>query len=227
MLWMRQKSLSLVLIASLAFNAGVGVTYGVRAYRDARPPHDQLSHEQRLDDGETQGPSFGSRDGRGLDGLGPHGRRARGLHDRMLRALELDPEVEKRLRDDRDALFESVHDIRAELALESERLANLVAASEPDRDAIAKQLTVIEGLRTQIQQAVIDHILEVRSVLRPEQLDRFMEMIHHHLVGPARGHGHGPGPMLHGLGRRLKGFLGYVHGAPTEPDPTRDADEGV
>ena len=228
MLWLRQRTLWLVLIASLAFNAGVGMTYGVRAFRDPCPV------DQRL----VRDPGPGRKDTDPREGRhgqrhhsGRRGERYRGLHDRILRSFNLAPDVEKKLRDSRDKLFEEVGEMREQLAIESEVLADFLAAPEPSREAITDQLRAIECVRVQIQEAVIDHFLEVRAELKPEQRQTFMQMIHKHLVRPGRGHG--PGRMLHGLGNHLRGFLGCIHGErfeagdPPHPDAPPIVDEGT
>ncbi len=171
--WSR-KSLSLLLIVSLAFNIGVGVTFGVMAYRNLTTPR------------RPHGP-----------GDGP-GR----FHS--LRDLELSPEQETQMKAAREKMIERVHELRRAVREENRVLTELMTAPEPDREAIAGQVGRITAARQQMDRHVVEHFLDVRGLLDPDQQEAFNKTIRrafsrggpgarglggHH--GPGKGRGHG------------------------------------
>ena len=171
--WSR-KSLSLLLIVSLAFNVGVGVTFGVMTYRNlttSRKP-DQPGH----------------RPGR--------------FH--LLEDLRLSPEQESQMKAARAKMFERVHELRRAVREEHRVLTNLMAAPEPNREAIEEQVSKIAAVRQQLDRHVVEHFLDVREFLDPDQQVAFNKTIRrafsrggpggrglggHH--GPGKGRGHG------------------------------------
>ncbi|MFQ5805435.1 MAG: Spy/CpxP family protein refolding chaperone [Phycisphaerae bacterium] len=161
----------LLLIISLAFNAGFGTTFGVRTYR----------HYCR-GGGHGGGTSLGS------------------LHEK----LNLTPEQEARMNAAREELLQEVDELRRELSVETEALAELVTAPEPDRAAIAAQLGNVASLREQIQQRVVEHFLELKRLLGPDQREGFDEIIRRHIFrhGGHGGHGHGSLTGAHGCRSR-------------------------
>ena len=171
--WSR-KSLSLLLIVSLAFNIGVGVTFGVMAYRNLttpRKPH------------------------RPGDGPG----RCDSLED-----LKLSPEQEAQMKAAREKMIERVHELRRAVKEEQKVLTDLMTAPEPDGEAIEEQLGRIAAARQQLDRHVVEHFLEVRKLLNPNQQEAFNKTIRrafsrggpgarglggHHGLGKGRGRG--------------------------------------
>jgi hypothetical protein len=77
----------------------------------------------------------------------------------------------------REELFEELHALRSAMHDESEVLADLLIAPEPDMDAISDQLEKLAAVRDQIQGRMIEHFLGVRELLDPEQLAPFKDFI--------------------------------------------------
>ena len=171
--WSR-KSLSLLLIVSLAFNIGVGVTFGVMAYRNLTTPR---------------------RPHRPGDGPGR-------FHS--LKELNLTPEQESQMKAAREKMIGRAHELRRAVKEEHKVLTDLMAAPEPDREAIEEQLSKIAVVRQQLDRHVVEHFLDVRGFLDPDQQEAFNKTIRrafsrggpgarglggHH--GPGKGRGHG------------------------------------
>ncbi len=170
--WNR-RTIWLVFVASLAFNAGVGATVGVRAYN---------RYAVQRPDIETSPPD-------------------RPRH--LLRRLDLSPQQRARLHAARDALRERHLQVGEQLRDETDVLAELLCVSDPDREAVAAQVSLIADLREELDRDMVDHLLEVRRMLQPAQYEAFSEIVRHTLH--RGGHGkHGPrGP--HGGFRRGRG----------------------
>jgi hypothetical protein len=103
-------------------------------------------------------------------------------------------------------MMEFVHQIRQDLDGEIDVLTQLMAADEPDREAIAAQVGKIASLREQMDIRVVEHFLIVRPMLDPDQQETLNRMIRRAFSrgGPGRGglggpHGPRKGP---GHGRR-------------------------
>ena len=154
------RILWLVLIASLAFNAGVGSTFGVRAYHRFVEP-------ARF--GRPGGP--------------PHG-------PRLLHALNLTEEQQVFLRNERGKLRERHHEVFQKIQMETDVLGDLLTSSEPDPGAIQSQLQKLAEFRQRLESDLVEHLLEVRRMLQPAQHEAFDEVICHTLHrGGKRHHG--------------------------------------
>lgn len=138
----RRHLVGAALLASLAFNAGFGATYGVRTYK-----------------------RYCRAAGAGTC-----------LAD-LARQLDLTAEQRAQMEAEQQRLLAQIDAVRRELTAERERLADLLAASEPDREAIAQQLDRLAAIQRRIQQAVVDHLLEQKSLLRPEQRQGYGDLL--------------------------------------------------
>jgi Spy/CpxP family protein refolding chaperone len=155
----------LLLIASLAFNVGVGATFGALAYRKHSTP------SMRGDRKEHRG---------GPGRLG------------VLKRLNLTPDQEMQITEARGKMIELVRELRHELKQENRVLTELMVAPEPDREAITVQLSRVTSLREKMDRHVVEHFLNTKQLLAPDQHEAFNEMIHRAFShgGPGRG-GHG------------------------------------
>lgn len=115
--------------------------------------------------------------------------------------LNLSPEQTAQMDAARKKLLVQVDELRQQLSVEREALAELVTAGEPDLAAMATQLDSVASLRREIQQRVLEHLLEMKKLLRPEQREAFDEVIRRHIF-PRNGHGHANTSSAHGSGRR-------------------------
>ena len=116
-------------------------------------------------------------------------------------ALNLSPEQTAQMDDARAKLLLQVDELRQQLSVEREALAELVTAGEPDSAAMATQLDSVASLRREIQRRVLEHLLEMKKLLRPEQREAFDEVIRRHIF-PRNGHGHASTSGAHGSGSR-------------------------
>ncbi|MCP4249921.1 MAG: periplasmic heavy metal sensor [bacterium] len=185
MQWLGRKKWWLVLIASLAFNGGVGTTHGLRAYR-------QHCERQRHDD-------------RGPEGW-------RGSCGRLTERLGLTPEQAEQFESAWQTFKTEARTVRSELREADDALADLIAAPEPDAEAIEAALVRIAELREQMQRDVVDHFLALKQLLDAEQQESFNKMIRHRLRS-YDGHGRGFGGK--------PGHKGWSKGDPNDPDRER------
>jgi Spy/CpxP family protein refolding chaperone len=131
-----------------------------------------------------------------------------GLRD-LHNQLRLTEEQQEQMRQSKESLLRQVEKLQGDLATERQVLAELLTAPEPDQDAIALQLDRIADIQRLVQRAVIDHLLEERALLRPEQRETFNEIILRRVFP----HGtHGPESSSGGLDRG---------GMPTDDGPGR------
>ena len=125
----------------------------------------------------------------------------RGEPPRLGRELSLDNGQRGKMRGLRRSLLREIDPIRDELMTKREELVNLLTIEELDRNAIDKKLSEINGLQSQIQHTVIDHLLREKEFLTPRQQKQYFDLISKKLCrdrfpmgrGPGRGMGRGDG----------------------------------
>ena len=172
-MFLNRRWLVLVCVASLAFNAGVGATVGVRTYRRLVGPGREFQGKpQGESPGEARG--WGRRGDRGARGEYGRGQRESRLHQ----ALGLSQDQAESLRLARKTMFENVGALRGVLRDENRALSDLIAAPKPDRVAIDAQLGRIASLRAEIDLRVVEHFLGIKEILEPEQHEAFNEVVH-------------------------------------------------
>ncbi|MDY7109088.1 MAG: periplasmic heavy metal sensor, partial [Planctomycetota bacterium] len=124
-------------------------------------------------------------------------------------SLNLTLEQRREMRRIELAMFREARQCRQDANDARRELAALVAADEPDREAIAAQLDRISSMQRELKLLVIDSLLEQRNVLRPEQVETFNESLRELLFPPRGGPGHGGrGPAGRGSGRGGRGHGG-------------------
>jgi Spy/CpxP family protein refolding chaperone len=89
-------------------------------------------------------------------------------------------------------MIKRVHELRRAVKAEHRVLTDLMAAPEPDREAIEEQLGRIAAVRQELDRHVVEHFLDVREFLDPDQRGAFNKTIR-------RAFSHG-GPGGRGLG---------------------------
>ncbi len=164
----------IVLIASLAFNAGFGTTFGVRAFRHSEPNDEHFAKHD--------------------------------LHHQ----LDLTSEQKLHMEASGQKLFAQVDELHQELYAETVILADLVTAAEPDRAAIAVQQDKVSALRREFKGCFVDHLLEVKTLLSPQQKETFDKLIRQH-VFQRHGHGEMGGPHHHGPGAHDESHKTHGH----------------
>ncbi|MFQ6084221.1 MAG: Spy/CpxP family protein refolding chaperone [Candidatus Aminicenantia bacterium] len=95
----------------------------------------------------------------------------------------------------RQSLEPKMEEIKKELREKRVQLVNLLMESEPDLEKINIQLTEIESLQTELQKLVIDHLLQEKKILSPEQQKRLFSIISKRLCPEGRHQGEGLLPM--------------------------------
>lgn len=157
MVTVRKGAFGIVLLASLAFNAGLGVTFGVRAYNRTSQPSQPCDRRGGGDRTGGDRPGGGDREGD------------------FFEALHLTDEQRAQFKTDREQLMQSLSPFFDQLRSASKAVTDLMSAEEPDRQAIATQLDQVAAIRRQMQQTVIESVLQSMSHLDAEQRKVFNE----------------------------------------------------
>ncbi len=100
----------------------------------------------------------------------------------------------KKLEDIRKVFLPKVGQIREDLRSKRRVLADLLFSDVIDKPAIAQKMEEITALQIKLEEEVIDHILEEKMLLTPEQRRQFYQII----IDQFRGGGLG----VHGVGGR-------------------------
>ena len=119
------------------------------------------------------------------------------LHRELAVTDEQWARIEPRLRQFQAAVGELCQEVNAKRL----ELINLIAAEEPDHDAIQAKQDEILATKRSIQDLVANHLLAEKEILTPEQQQRLFEMLRDRtccaggppLAGPSNG---APGPVL-------------------------------
>ena len=97
----------------------------------------------------------------------------------MLRDLDLTKEQRDKIADLHQKQARASIRMRADLQTAHLDLGELMRSERPDRPAIAKQIDKIGQLRAEMQKARVNTMLDVRSVLTPEQQQKVRERMGH------------------------------------------------
>ncbi len=164
----RGKLVFLALIASLAFNAGVGATFGVRTYK-------------QYADRDCDRPGKG----------------------KLFDALNLTEAQTVHVDEMRQEMRQEMRELRTSFKDENRALAELMTADDPDRAAIDARIQVLGLMHQRMQVKLVEHFLDIKAVLEPDQIEAFNETIARVLShgGPGRGR-HGGGDRSRGKGPR-------------------------
>lgn len=114
--------------------------------------------------------------------------------ERLSSQLNLSPAQAERLSASREQLFEELRVVKGRLRDESDVLAGLLTAPELDMDVVSDQVEKVAAIRNEIQWQMIEHILGIREMLEPEQLESLKEFAGRVLPKSGRGGRHGGGP---------------------------------
>jgi Spy/CpxP family protein refolding chaperone len=121
----------------------------------------------------------------------PSPKRIQGYLD-LIPSLTADQKA--KLEDIRKVFFPKVAQIREDLRSKRSVLADLLFSDVIDKPAIAEKMEEITALQINLEKEVIDHILEEKMLLTPEQQRLFYQII----IDQFRGGGLG----VHGVGGR-------------------------
>jgi Spy/CpxP family protein refolding chaperone len=183
--------------------AGMHMMHGPGAGAGARTPG-QAMHEGGCCGACAMG-GAGMRPGRGRGMMG-HGRGmgmgrgagvgGRGAGPAMMRELDLSAAQRDKAADIHERAMKKTIQARADLATARLDLHKLMRSDKPDARLIDAQIDRMAALRGSIQKAHTGAMLEMRSMLTPEQRKKFEQL---HMNGPQ-----GPG-----MGRGMGGRMGW------------------
>jgi Spy/CpxP family protein refolding chaperone len=125
---------------------------------------------------------------------GPGGRGDGRRFDKIVETLGLDAQQAARLKTMHETHRDAVKSIREQVKARREGMKSLWLAPNPDRSKITAAQREIQALHGQIGEERIDFLFGVRSVLRPDQFQKFIELAPgRHGKGPRHGARHGGG----------------------------------
>ena len=103
--------------------------------------------------------------------------------DRFLfEELSLRPEQMKSMKA-RAMLFRAEIDRRREaIVIKRKELIALMRADKPDQKAIEVVIEGISGMQSDMQHGIVDHMLEEKALLEPEQQKKFLDLIERKMV---------------------------------------------
>lgn len=109
------------------------------------------------------------------------------LGDGMLDDAQRD-DIERIVSEHRDEM----DDIKDELSQKRFELTELIRQDDPDPDAVDLKVAEIADLQRELEQLIAEQMMEVHSVLTPEQAEIFSSHMEEHLC-PGGGYGKGKG----------------------------------
>ncbi len=117
--------------------------------------------------------------------------------------IGLRPEVERKLHEEWGRLGSRMEALQAEAAASRGRFLELMAAEEPDEEALLAEHERLEAVQGQVRQLVVREMIQTRRVLTPEERQKWLHMMR------ARG--------------RSRGWRPAGSGGPMAPPPARPA----
>jgi len=100
-----------------------------------------------------------------------------GRHAGLADKLELAPAQEASMKELDSHFRGQVRQMRSGILTQRERLLALMKEDEPDRAAIAAALSEINTLQGRIEAAAVEHMLAERSLLSPEQREKYLKLL--------------------------------------------------
>lgn len=91
--------------------------------------------------------------------------------------LNLSPEQRKHIEDARDRFLGAINELGDRILSRQIELIDLVAAEPVDRQAIEAKFEQIHALQQTMQQRVVEHLLENKQTLTPEQRAKFFAVL--------------------------------------------------
>lgn len=171
-----KKWLIIVLVFSVAVNVAALVTIGIQWSRHSGKYH------------PLSGPPFSEK------------------HSEMLhRRLDLSEDQIQKVKETQDRFAEEMETMQNGLRTKREALFRQLRAPEPDRTEIDTLLVEIAALQANVERNVVNHLLEMKDVLTPEQRKKLLSLIDRRF----RDHGPRFGP------RKRNGF---EHRRPEKPE---------
>ena len=194
---MLNKTLALLLVFSLAFNIAFLAIWArgrrARAHDPGPPPQeiDQPEQQRRRPDGpRTRGPGG----------------------DALWEDLGVSDEQKKLLNESREDLWRKSRALDEEARTHREQLYKLLESELPDEEAVLAEQDAIGRLEQQQRRAVVEQMLEMRRILKPDQRKVWLEKLRE-----MRERMHRRGRF--GRGRRTRGSDGEAEPGPGPEGP--------
>ncbi len=131
------------------------------------------------DPGAAPGPERPAwrRGGFGMRGMGMRGALRQGMQHRaeMLRRLDLNADQRRRIAGIRDRQMRHGIQARADIRIAMLDLGRMLRAERPDKAQIDAQIDKVARLRAELQKSRVASLLEVRTVLTPDQLQKLRQ----------------------------------------------------
>jgi Spy/CpxP family protein refolding chaperone len=102
--------------------------------------------------------------------------------------VQLDADQRARIASLRAELLARREESEGSLAALRRQLATAIARQPEDRAVVGSTLHQIAEAQASFQEAVVNHVLAVRSVLKPDQRPAFEDIIAHHMQAGAQMH---------------------------------------
>jgi Spy/CpxP family protein refolding chaperone len=106
----------------------------------------------------------------------PCGKPGKGF-ERVKRELSLSPEQEKNLLEYRKACHSIIDSLSTPLQEERRLLVDELKQEDPDLDRLIEIVERINLLQLKAQTKIVEHLLEVKNVLEPEQQGKFFKIV--------------------------------------------------
>ena len=153
---MKSNKLKVALIISLAFNLAVVAALVVGWYR--KPHQDHRGRIHRESNGEAW----------------------RGRTRRLARRLQLPDDKAERLDSIGGVHSEEVTEIRTQLRQVREELFILLEQEEVSDEEILQKVNEISELQGELEVQLVKKLLAIRSILSPEERERFLQLMKQH-----------------------------------------------
>ncbi len=101
--------------------------------------------------------------------------------------IELTTDQKKQVEEIRKGFLPEVAGVRSVLRQKRLELSELLFAESPDSQAIEAKSVEISNLQRDMEKKVIEHILEEKALLSPEQKKQFHDVIRHEFEGGGLG----------------------------------------
>jgi Spy/CpxP family protein refolding chaperone len=93
------------------------------------------------------------------------------------RYLSLSESQKKKMESLDQSFRAKLQETRTQLDEKRAELSDMLGESSPDHEKIKDKVSEIASLQAQLQRETIDHLQEVRSILTPEQEDKFLSLV--------------------------------------------------
>lgn len=120
----------------------------------------------------------------GAAGLGVRALRAQEPSP-LFQGLDLTADQESRVRRIYDPFMTRLEERCMAVSRERQKLFDLLRSDEPSREDLQRAMDEIQRLRGELQREIVDHVVEIKSILTPAQRARYVENLYR-LASPVK-----------------------------------------